>query len=40
MEAPKPTQNISLKTIKVENEGKAYICKIQAINQTIEATIF
>ena len=40
MEAPIPTPTTSVKTIEVENNGKKLKCKIQIIEESLEAKIF
>ena len=40
MEAPTSIQSNSMKIVQIENEGNIYICKLQIVDNSIEANIF
>ena len=40
MEAPSSIQSNSMKIVQIENEGNIYICKLQIVDNSIEANIF
>ena len=40
MEAPTSIQSNSMKIVQIENDGNIYICKLQVVDNSIEANIF
>jgi len=40
MDAPTSIQSNSMKIVQIENEENIYICKLQVVNNSIEANIF